>query len=107
METLSDQDGRELVCPQIPFPISGLTLLGISYQHVVLDIKKQDRPKENLGGIIADQMGLGKTLSMLAAISLTRNAAAEFAGDTVSSSMEDRPKTKATLIIVPSACKSP
>lgn len=107
METLSEQDGRELVRPQVHVLTSNLTLFGISYQHVVLDIKKQDRPKENLGGIIADQMGLGKTLSMLAAISLTCNAAADFVGDTDFSSMDDRPKTKATLVIVPSACKFP
>ncbi|OJD32553.1 snf2 family domain-containing protein [Diplodia corticola] len=71
------------------------------YRHTVLDIKKQHPPKENFGGIVADEMGLGKTLSMLAAIGITAESAKHFSKGLTGDPMQM--KTKATLVIVPSA----
>lgn len=73
-----------------------------SFQHAVLDIKKEHPPKENFGGIIADEMGMGKTLSMLAAITVTSEEANSFASSFIGSATQLR--SKATLVIVPSAC---
>lgn len=53
-----------------------------------------------LGGIVADVMGLGKTLTMLSAVVCSKNAATEFA-KTDSCRTRARP-TRATLIVVTS-----
>jgi SNF2 family DNA or RNA helicase len=61
-----------------------------------------------LGGLIADMMGLGKTLTMLAAILHSMSAAEDFG--TFFQSTEDecanKVFTKATLVVVSSARKS-
>lgn len=65
---------------------------------------QNDRLKQSTGGIIADTMGLGKTFTMLSAIVLSLEEAAEFMQST------DRCfegnhcviPTKSTLVIVPS-----
>lgn len=55
-----------------------------------LELIKATRPDEEdnrasscLGGILADAMGLGKTLTMLASIASTANSAREFAEATI------------------------
>lgn len=70
----------------------------------MFDIKKQNLPKENFGGIIAEQMGLGKkTLSMLIASALTTDEANSFANSFSGNS--NQVGAKATFVIVPSVCK--
>lgn len=54
-------------------------------------------------------MGLGKTLSMLAAIAVTANSANNFVEQGASTDIADnqKPRTRGTLVIVPSARESP
>lgn len=62
------------------------------------------------GGILADGMGLGKTLTMITSIVATLDSAAFFAASIHSS---DDPTNspvipvKSTLVIVPSTCQFP
>jgi len=69
------------------------------------------RPDETGGGILADEMGMGKTLSMLALIIRTLDAAHTWATQdyTVDGEMSQMPKYKhrsgATLIVASSDCK--
>ena len=60
-------------------------------------------PNELGGGILADDMGMGKTLSTLALITTTMERAQEWLRD--SSEVSRRCRSKATLIIVPSTRK--
>jgi SWI/SNF-related matrix-associated actin-dependent regulator of chromatin subfamily A3 len=61
------------------------------------------------GSILANDMGLGKTLPMLAAIVNSTQRALEFAFTNTRAPTRDWQSitpSKATLVIVPSACKS-
>lgn len=62
-----------------------------------------------LGGIVADDMGLGKTLSMLSAIIKSSSRAIDFAVEQTrapAKAWSDVVPSKATLVVVPSACAS-
>jgi SNF2 family DNA or RNA helicase len=64
--------------------------------------KTQIRPEECIGGILADESGMGKTLSMLALVLETRKHAQRWKerhGETKSSGAT---VSHATLIVVPS-----
>ena len=78
-----------------------------SYQHIITGAKSPT-PSDFLGGILADDMGLGKSLAMLCAVMGSLGRASEFAGQMHSdgSPREGRKAAKSTLIIVPSACES-
>ncbi|KAH9240166.1 hypothetical protein K456DRAFT_1826169 [Colletotrichum gloeosporioides 23] len=85
-----------------------------SYQHTISG-SKLSQPEKATGGIIADEMGLGKSLVILSAIAGSLNRAAAFSSlakprcgrsDELSDEQEDRSPTGATLIEVPSSCKS-
>ncbi|KAK2745993.1 hypothetical protein FQN55_005815 [Onygenales sp. PD_40] len=76
------------------------------YYHQISGSVQSDRPCVSLGGIIADEMGVGKTFTMLAAISLSLNEARQFAlysqqQQTINSTSTHA--TRATLVVVPSA----
>ena len=61
-----------------------------------------------LGGILADGMGLGKTLTMIASIVASLSRAEDFATRKLSNNGEAQTSTipvKSTLVIVPSTCK--
>ncbi|KAH8748282.1 hypothetical protein F5883DRAFT_583013 [Diaporthe sp. PMI_573] len=62
-----------------------------------------------LGGLIADVMGIGKTLTMLTSILHSANEAQDFSyfGHTVPGGETDALLTKATLVVVPSVRKFP
>ena len=77
-----------------------------SYQHIITGAKSPT-PNDFLGGILADDMGLGKSLAMLCAVMGSLDRASEYAGQiySVGSPREGRRAAKSTLIIVPSACK--
>lgn len=62
-----------------------------------------------LGGLIADAMGLGKTLTTLVSILRSTDNAVEFGhfNYQMESAGIERVPTKATLVVVPSARKSP
>jgi len=79
-----------------------------SYEHLITGSKRQVIPDNNLGGIISDEMGMGKSLTMLSAIVGSHAAAESFAQsgrrDLVSKGVR-KPASKATLVVVPSTCK--
>lgn len=80
-----------------------------SFQHIITGAKSP-APQDFLGGILADDMGLGKSLTMLSAIVSSLERAGEYVlrgpCSTVSTTALDPPKTaKSTLIVVPSARK--
>jgi SWI/SNF-related matrix-associated actin-dependent regulator of chromatin subfamily A3 len=69
---------------------------------------KAPKPHEARGGIIADDMGLGKSLTILSAIASSLGEAAEFASTHQASSIEPlhaQNRSRATLIMVPSTGK--
>lgn len=60
------------------------------------------------GGILADEMGMGKTLSILSLVTKTIEDAHEWiskdTADVADSVLPLKKRTAATLVIVPSAC---
>jgi SWI/SNF-related matrix-associated actin-dependent regulator of chromatin subfamily A3 len=80
---------------------------GSGFRNRVTNAIAEVRPPETGGGVLADAMGLGKTLSVLALVAKTRQAAAEW-----SSGAEEDPnsiyldpskkRSKATLVLVSS-----
>lgn len=75
------------------------------YEHLITGSKRQVIPDNNLGGIISDEMGMGKSLTMLSAIVDSLAAAEYFAQsgrrDLASKGIR-KPASKATLVVVPS-----
>jgi len=80
------------------------------YTHKITGCEKYERPIETGGGILADEMGLGKTLTMLSAIIRTADEAKAFASNTYNdvhlSAEHASIPSRATLVVVPSPCKS-
>lgn len=73
---------------------------------------KSALPIENGGGILADDMGLGKSLTMLSTIAGSLDLAQEYANSnrlSQSSTCDDMVRvtsaSKSTLVIVPSDCR--
>ncbi|KAK2792535.1 hypothetical protein FQN51_001653 [Onygenales sp. PD_10] len=76
------------------------------YYHQISGSVQSDRPCVSLGGIIADEMGVGKTFTMLAVISLSLNEARQFALYSQQQQTKNSTSahaTRATLVVVPSA----
>ncbi|KAL7269867.1 hypothetical protein RUND412_007451 [Rhizina undulata] len=67
---------------------------GVSYYNVITGEESRDRPAEVLGGILADMMGLGKTLQIISLIVSTFEEAETFS---TAASMN----AKTTLLISP------
>lgn len=83
-------------------------ILMFRYQHKITGIHTEDRPFEEGGGILADDMGMGKTLTTLALIEATSAEATSWASQpprTETDYHRELPRIKSTLIIVPSTCK--
>ena len=84
-----------------------LTCSGNSHQHIITGAMNAS-PEDSFGGILADDMGLGKSLSMISAIVASKDHALKFAcfhelgAQPVAKQVV---ASKATLIVVPSACK--
>lgn len=77
-----------------------------SYQHV-FNGERRAKPQEASGGILADEMGLGKSLVTLSVIAGSLDEAERFAGRQEQSDVSQKKiPTQATLIVVPSTCKS-
>jgi len=76
------------------------------YKHLITG-HTSGKPEDMLGGIIADGMGLGKTLTMIASIVANLPRADEFEtrGASDGNSQTSLPPIKTTLVIVPSVCK--
>lgn len=77
------------------------------YHHIITGAKSPSAP-DALGGILADDMGLGKSLTMLAAVAGTTTNAWQYARENTTWSVgneEGLIAAKTTLVIVPSACR--
>jgi SNF2 family DNA or RNA helicase len=85
--------------------ISSIELTSSRYYHVITKDKCRVRPEERGGGILADEMGMGKSLSILALIVHTLEDGETWAHDQRNS--DDTNKTlqysRATLVVVSSA----
>ena len=78
------------------------------FEHRISSHGQHDSPRLSLGGILADVMGLGKTLTMLSAIVLSLDDANHFMLSSDNAAIGDSHlyATKATIVAVPSARKS-
>lgn len=73
------------------------------FSHVITHYHRQDMPDESGGGILADEMGMGKSLTTLVLIGKTTGDARQWAAhsDTLpKSSLAGKP-CRATLLVVP------
>lgn len=80
-----------------------------SFRHAITGAKNRT-PDEFLGGILADDMGVGKTFTTLITILASQDAATDFAslrGTHQSPASKAMPPSKATIVVVPSECMSP
>ncbi|KAI0155130.1 hypothetical protein GGR57DRAFT_464212 [Xylariaceae sp. FL1272] len=76
----------------------------ILYRHVI-DGSKSKEPEDMLGGILADGMGLGKTLTMLACVVATLPQANQFESGICADRLDSGPplmRSSSTLVILPS-----
>ncbi|TVY89545.1 DNA repair protein RAD5B [Lachnellula willkommii] len=77
------------------------------YQHAVTKAKTRTPNQETGGGILADEMGMGKSLSILALIVSSHKVASEWIKTQASENSEhsdvSQKPSPATLVIVPSA----
>ena len=97
----------EICVPTVPF---NSHLYIISYQHTIVGTRRTTRPDERCGGILADDMGLGKSLTTLSTIVGSLHRAQDYAESSAqpqpsncNAKKSAKPAGKATLIIVPSA----
>ena len=74
------------------------------FRHSITGRKEYEQPDESGGGILADEMGMGKSLTTLALIMKTMDEASQWIGNAADTGPDDLAKeqSRATLIIVPS-----
>lgn len=65
---------------------------------MITEMSQKTMPPDCRGGLLADQMGLGKSLSMIALIALNR---CKSTGQGIFTSQGYQRRVKSTLIIVP------
>jgi SWI/SNF-related matrix-associated actin-dependent regulator of chromatin subfamily A3 len=77
-----------------------------SYRHSITKLLLPQRPPETGGGVLADTMGLGKTLSVLAIVAKSMDEARAWEKDEEQALSKNIPDTKkssrATLVVVSS-----
>ncbi|KAK2605749.1 hypothetical protein N8I77_008564 [Diaporthe amygdali] len=74
------------------------------YQHTIIGARRP-QPSDIKGGILADEMGVGKTMVALATIAASLDRASDFVSSTPTNEAKitGRRRSKATLIIAPSS----
>jgi SWI/SNF-related matrix-associated actin-dependent regulator of chromatin subfamily A3 len=86
-----------------------LTSLHFSFRHLITKAESHLPPSETGGGVLADEMGMGKSLSILSLITKTLNDACAWKSDgTVGPSSGlsvSKLGSRATLVVVSSGCK--
>ncbi|KAJ0372873.1 hypothetical protein COL26b_008881 [Colletotrichum chrysophilum] len=75
------------------------------YRHKITNVKQRTRPEERGGGILADEMGMGKSLSILSLIVNTAQTGQEWAVQENSNDdkLKDISYSGSTLVVVSSA----
>ena len=73
------------------------------YVHAITNHRTRICPDESGGGILADEMGMGKSLSILTLIVDSLESGTEWAVQQSESGVSDKHSTRSTLIVVSSA----
>ena len=80
----------------------------LSFVHMITQEERAERPYEARGGLLADTMGTGKSLTLLAVLMHTLDEARIHSCQEMDFYGEKRPRSGATLIIAPkSSISSP
>lgn len=79
-------------------------MIFFSYRHAITGDSVLEPPVGPFGGILADTMGLGKTVTTLSTIVSTLNHAKEWTEKQTNDGSEKR-RAKATLIVLPNEGK--
>ncbi|KAF9773353.1 hypothetical protein IL306_008859 [Fusarium sp. DS 682] len=81
----------------------------IQYRHRITKRRRDIRPEERGGGILADDMGMGKSLSILALVMKTLDNGQEWAKEKNEEHKSRRSLkfSRSTLVVVSAACESP
>jgi SWI/SNF-related matrix-associated actin-dependent regulator of chromatin subfamily A3 len=86
-----------------------LTSHHFSFRHLITKAESHLPPSETGGGVLADEMGMGKSLSILSLITKTLDDACAWKSDETLGQSSGLPARKqgsrATLVIVSSGCK--
>ena len=84
-------------------------LITLRYLHAVTKARNRTPASETGGGILADDMGMGKSLSTLALITKTLDKAYDWVIEKkANQENHNRQKAcRATLVLIPSASRSP
>ena len=81
----------------------------VRFSHIITKEKCDTKPSEIGGGILADEMGMGKSLSILALVTKTLESAHAWKNDEAQSFLDEMllklHPSRATLVLVPSACR--
>ncbi|KAJ0340378.1 hypothetical protein KNSL1_011586 [Colletotrichum chrysophilum] len=79
--------------------------IDLAYRHKITNVKQRTKPEERGGGILADEMGMGKSLSILSLIVKTLQSGRDWAEQ--ENGNDDKPKditySGSTLVVVSSA----
>jgi SWI/SNF-related matrix-associated actin-dependent regulator of chromatin subfamily A3 len=77
-----------------------------SYCHSITKSKSRTQPEEKGGGILADEMGMGKSLSILSLIVQTLEDGQKWAEKRkLEENAQVKGHTRSTLVVVSSACE--
>lgn len=84
--------------------LSTIKLTPSRYRHVITKAQQSELPDESGGGILADEMGMGKSLTTLVLIEKTLNDALKWTEESKArpDGMMAKMHSRATLVIVPS-----
>lgn len=79
----------------------------VQYRHKITKRRKDIRPEEKGGGILADDMGMGKSLSILALVMKTLDNGVELAAQKNAEHKGRRALqySRSTLVVVSAACE--
>lgn len=88
---------------------TAFTNYSCSFYHAITEAKSLVLPSETGGGVLADDMGMGKSLSILSLITKTLGNAHVWASSGIKPLANEirvrKRASRATLVVVPSACK--
>jgi SNF2 family DNA or RNA helicase len=89
-------------------PMEITKLIHHRYCHTITRAQQQDLPDESGGGILADEMGMGKSLTTLVLVEMTLNNAHQWAEEQKARSENflEKKRCRATLVVVPSQGES-